>query len=258
MHASREMGGGGGGGVAVMIDRPAMSAPWKHRHFVPRFRLKSYCCVASVPCCRFQIGFIGLGNMGSNMAARLMDAGHQLTVFDVNKAAVDAAAAQGAAVADNPAAVAATGGLSAIITMLPSSSHVMDVYCSEVQPVPLLYECLPACLSCPTPYPVPYCLLRTRYYLCRSCQAGAVLWNPRCSPTHGIAVRVLVLCLHPPLRPSVQPSVPLTCPSVHPCTHPSVLLTRCDPLNILDTSEARDLLSPRRRLGPAPRGLLYH
>ena len=36
------------------------------------------------------IGFIGLGRMGGHMAGRLIDAGHTLTVFDVNAQAVAA------------------------------------------------------------------------------------------------------------------------------------------------------------------------
>jgi len=36
-----------------------------------------------------EIGFIGLGKMGFPMARRLIEAGHQLTVFDMRKEAVD-------------------------------------------------------------------------------------------------------------------------------------------------------------------------
>ena len=36
-----------------------------------------------------EIGFIGLGKMGFPMARRLIEAGHQLTVFDTRKEAVD-------------------------------------------------------------------------------------------------------------------------------------------------------------------------
>ena len=35
------------------------------------------------------IGFIGLGNMGAPMAHTLLKAGHQLSVFDLNAAAVE-------------------------------------------------------------------------------------------------------------------------------------------------------------------------
>ena len=37
-----------------------------------------------------ELGFIGLGQMGRRMAIRLLDAGHSLTVFDRNEAAIEA------------------------------------------------------------------------------------------------------------------------------------------------------------------------
>ncbi len=43
-----------------------------------------------------QLGMIGLGRMGSNMAQRLMADGHECVVYDVNAEAVDALADQGA------------------------------------------------------------------------------------------------------------------------------------------------------------------
>jgi 6-phosphogluconate dehydrogenase len=46
-----------------------------------------------------QIGMIGLGRMGSNMVRRLMRAGHQCVVFDLNQAAVQQLAAEGAVAA---------------------------------------------------------------------------------------------------------------------------------------------------------------
>jgi 3-hydroxyisobutyrate dehydrogenase-like beta-hydroxyacid dehydrogenase len=52
------------------------------------------------------IGFIGLGNMGAPMAARLLAAGHALVVHDVRPDAVAALVARGARAADSPAAVA--------------------------------------------------------------------------------------------------------------------------------------------------------
>ena len=42
-----------------------------------------------------EIGFIGLGKMGFPMARRLIEAGHQLTVFDTRKEAVDKLVALG-------------------------------------------------------------------------------------------------------------------------------------------------------------------
>uniref|UniRef100_A0A7S1X523 3-hydroxyisobutyrate dehydrogenase n=1 Tax=Tetraselmis chuii TaxID=63592 RepID=A0A7S1X523_9CHLO len=88
--------------------------------------------------------------MGARMAERLADAGHRLTVFDVNKAAVERAESRGATIANSPSEVAATPGLVALVTMLPSSKHVLDVYCAKGTGVfsasggvrsPLLIDC---------------------------------------------------------------------------------------------------------------------
>jgi 6-phosphogluconate dehydrogenase len=47
------------------------------------------------------IGMIGLGKMGANMTTRLLRGGHQVTVSDLNEAAVQAAVAEGAVGADS-------------------------------------------------------------------------------------------------------------------------------------------------------------
>ena len=44
-----------------------------------------------------QLGVIGLGRMGTNMARRLMKAGHQCVVYDVRPGAVQALVKEGAA-----------------------------------------------------------------------------------------------------------------------------------------------------------------
>jgi 6-phosphogluconate dehydrogenase len=43
-----------------------------------------------------QLGMVGLGRMGANMSRRLMQAGHDLVVYDVNASAVDELAGEGA------------------------------------------------------------------------------------------------------------------------------------------------------------------
>src|SRR6267143_238192 len=53
------------------------------------------------------LGFIGLGAMGSRIAERLQRAGHLLTVYDRNAKRVEALAVKGAAAAWTPAEVAA-------------------------------------------------------------------------------------------------------------------------------------------------------
>src|SRR4051794_32250558 len=50
-----------------------------------------------------RIGFIGLGNMGSAMAANLVKAGHDVTVYNRSRAKADALAAEGARPADSVA-----------------------------------------------------------------------------------------------------------------------------------------------------------
>ena len=44
-----------------------------------------------------QLGMIGLGRMGTNMVRRLMRAGHQCVVYDLQQEAVQAIAKDGAA-----------------------------------------------------------------------------------------------------------------------------------------------------------------
>ena len=73
-----------------------------------------------------QVGFIGLGNMGSPMAAHLVDAGFALTVSDA------APEVTRRFVAEHPTAIAAAGRQSfatvrALILMLPTSGIVEDV-----------------------------------------------------------------------------------------------------------------------------------
>lgn len=55
-----------------------------------------------------QLGVIGLGRMGANIARRLMRGGHQIVGFDHDKAAVAELAAEGAAVAGSLEELAAT------------------------------------------------------------------------------------------------------------------------------------------------------
>lgn len=54
-----------------------------------------------------QIGFIGLGAMGGNIAANLQRAGHNLTVYDQRHAAAEPHLGRGALWADTPRQAAA-------------------------------------------------------------------------------------------------------------------------------------------------------
>ncbi len=67
-----------------------------------------------------QIGFVGLGIMGKPMARNLMNAGYELTVYDIVGEAVEELATEGARAASSSSEVAAS--TDKIITMLPDSA----------------------------------------------------------------------------------------------------------------------------------------
>jgi 3-hydroxyisobutyrate dehydrogenase len=72
------------------------------------------------------IGFIGLGHMGSPMARNLLKAGHRLRVFDLSPSAMTGLAEAGAKPATGVADAAR--GNPIVITMLPSGRESRDVY----------------------------------------------------------------------------------------------------------------------------------
>ncbi len=78
------------------------------------------------------VGFIGLGNMGGHMAHNLLKKGHNLIVYDVTQPSVEVVKGYGAALsktvaqASSPQEVAKHADV--VITMLPSSPHVVEVY----------------------------------------------------------------------------------------------------------------------------------
>lgn len=76
-----------------------------------------------------KIGFIGLGIMGKPMSKNLLKAGYELTVYDLNTAAVDEVVAAGAKKAASAKEVAQQSEL--IITMLPNSPHVKAAVMGE-------------------------------------------------------------------------------------------------------------------------------
>ncbi|KAF0690401.1 Aste57867_18236 [Aphanomyces stellatus] len=74
-----------------------------------------------------KIGFIGLGQMGGNMAINLAKAGNHVVVFDVVQGNIDAVKPHGKVdVVKSPREVAAQA--TTIVTMLPSTPHVEQVY----------------------------------------------------------------------------------------------------------------------------------
>ncbi len=72
------------------------------------------------------IAFFGLGNMGSPMAANLINAGYQVTVFDLVPEAVDKLKALGARGAENIADAVSEADV--VISMLPAATHVNGLY----------------------------------------------------------------------------------------------------------------------------------
>jgi len=76
-----------------------------------------------------KIGFIGLGMMGSGMAANLQKAGHDLVVHDLRRAAAEPYLAKGAVWADSPRAVAEAAEV--VFTSLPGPPEVEAVALGE-------------------------------------------------------------------------------------------------------------------------------
>ena len=76
-----------------------------------------------------RIAFIGVGTMGLPMATNLLKKGFAVTAYDLNAAAVQAAAAAGMTAAAS--AAEAVAGADLVITMLPSSPHVEAAYMGD-------------------------------------------------------------------------------------------------------------------------------
>ena len=71
------------------------------------------------------LGFIGVGRMGGPMASRLLDAGHQLCIYDVSAEATAPFAARGATLAASPAEVASQ--VEIVLVSLPTPDIVRTV-----------------------------------------------------------------------------------------------------------------------------------
>jgi 3-hydroxyisobutyrate dehydrogenase-like beta-hydroxyacid dehydrogenase len=72
-----------------------------------------------------RIGFVGLGQMGSRMARRLLDAGHQVCAYDLDAAAVEALAGHGATPAGSLADLAAASDV--VLLSLPTPQVAREV-----------------------------------------------------------------------------------------------------------------------------------
>jgi len=83
-----------------------------------------------------KITFIGLGNMGGPMASNLMKNGYELTVYDLNKQAVEEAVSAGAQAAGH--AVDAVKDADVIISMLPNGAIVKSLFLGKNGLIPHL------------------------------------------------------------------------------------------------------------------------
>jgi len=73
-----------------------------------------------------KLGFIGLGNMGSRIAQRLLDHGYQLWVYDRDLTKVEAIAQRGAVVAENILQLART--VDVVLSCLTNDDAVRSIY----------------------------------------------------------------------------------------------------------------------------------
>ena len=94
------------------------------------------------------IGFIGLGNMGGPMAANLVKAGHTVTGYDLNPAALQALANVGGKTASS--AAEAVTAASVVITMLPAGEHVREVYLNQGGLIDSTKDSQPLLIDCST------------------------------------------------------------------------------------------------------------
>jgi 3-hydroxyisobutyrate dehydrogenase-like beta-hydroxyacid dehydrogenase len=75
------------------------------------------------------VGFVGLGAIGSRIAASLQDAGNRLAVFDTRSEAMASPAERGALVCSKPAEVADLA--TTVLVSLPTPEVVREVVCGE-------------------------------------------------------------------------------------------------------------------------------
>ncbi len=73
-----------------------------------------------------RISFFGLGNMGSGMAKNLLNAGHEVCVYDLVESNMLALKQEGAMFVQTP--LAAAKHAECVISMLPAGKHVIGLY----------------------------------------------------------------------------------------------------------------------------------
>lgn len=92
-----------------------------------------------------EIGFVGIGNMGSLMAKHLIDKGHKVSVYDLNKSVMNDLVKQGAKAATSVAQLGES--CERVFTMLPTPEIIIDSYTgaegllSRASPSTVLVDC---------------------------------------------------------------------------------------------------------------------
>ncbi len=76
-----------------------------------------------------KIGFIGIGQMGRHMARRILEAGYDLTVYDVNKEAAAPLLAKGAQWGNSPKEMAES--CEVVFSSLPTPKIIEEVVYGE-------------------------------------------------------------------------------------------------------------------------------
>ncbi len=84
-----------------------------------------------------RVGFIGLGRMGHGMAKRILDAGHELSIYDKNPLSLEKLGSDGANVATSIAEVVVNREV--IISMLPTDEILEELVFAKGG----LLECMP-------------------------------------------------------------------------------------------------------------------
>ncbi|WP_395645209.1 3-hydroxyisobutyrate dehydrogenase [Terricaulis sp.] len=79
-----------------------------------------------------RVAFIGLGNMGSGMAANQVKAGREVVAFDLSADAMARAKEQGMSPAASAGAACKDADI--VITMLPAGQHVREIYMDAILP----------------------------------------------------------------------------------------------------------------------------
>lgn len=75
------------------------------------------------------VGFVGVGNMGSRMSKNLLEAGHDVTVFDLDDDRINAMTTAGASAADSPQTL--TERVDIVMSSLPTANAVKSAYLGE-------------------------------------------------------------------------------------------------------------------------------